>query len=307
MKLYPSLIATALFAGSVTPAVADTKIEDVATLYGEINMSAQYADEGEGSFSELKSNASYIGVKGDYQLNDKLEVFYKVEFQVDLADLSGSDNLKSRDQYIGLRGGFGDFMLGRKDTVTKDLSKRADMFNDYEADFKGLWKGENRNSDSAIYYSPTYNNFGFAASYTFEDSVEGEDALSTAVYWGDNKLKKTDFYAAVMADRDQKGYDTERVMGLAKLGKLKLGAIYHQQEPSIGGETDKGYTVSAEYALDEWRFKGQYQTLEDDFSATVGADYYIGKKTFLFAWYTERDLEDEEDRSWLAVGIQHKF
>ena len=59
------------------------------TVYGKANVSAQYADEGEGSFTELKSNASRIGVKGEQALDGDLSVFYQVEWQVDLADISG--------------------------------------------------------------------------------------------------------------------------------------------------------------------------------------------------------------------------
>ncbi|MFT6895998.1 MAG: putative porin, partial [Paraglaciecola sp.] len=48
-------------------------------------------------------------------------------------------------------------------------------------------------------------------------------------------------------------------------------------------------------------------TLEDDNSITVGGDYKLAKATKAFIWYTDRTLDDSEDQSWLAVGLEHKF
>ena len=50
--------------------VATAQAEPV-TLYGQLNVSAQSSDEGEGRFSELKSNSSRFGLKGDYELEDE--------------------------------------------------------------------------------------------------------------------------------------------------------------------------------------------------------------------------------------------
>ena len=94
-----------------TAAFSAVSYADPVTVYGKANISAQSADEGQGSFTELKSNASRFGVKGDLKLENELEVLYLFEWQVDLADESGSDNIKSRNQYVGLRGNFGTVLL----------------------------------------------------------------------------------------------------------------------------------------------------------------------------------------------------
>ena len=65
--------------------------------------------------------------------------------------------------------------------------------------------------------------------------------------------------------------------------------------------------VSAGYKMGKVTYKAQLQTLEDDQSVSLGADYKLGDKTKLFAWYTDRDYDASVDRSWLAVGIEHKF
>lgn len=292
---------------TLASSVSTATLADPVTLYGKANISAQSTDDGEGSFTELKSNASRLGVKGGLELDNGLEAVYLFEWQVDLTDVSDSDNIKSRNQYVGLRGGFGEVLLGRKDTVLKELSKPVDLFNDYEADLKGLWKGENRVSDMLNYTSPSLNGVKVAVTYIAEDELEGEDGLSAAVFYGDKKLKKSKIFAALAMDSDVKGYDVQRAVVQGKVGSWTLGAIAHKQEKVDSGVSDSGFTASAQYSIKKWKLKAQFQTLEDDDSFSVGADYALGKSTKAYLWYTDRALEQSEDKSWLAVGLEHKF
>ncbi len=277
------------------------------TIYGKANVSAQITDEGAGSFTELKSNASRFGVKGDTKLDNNIEVLYLFEFQVDLADISGAENIKSRNQYVGLKSNFGTVLLGRNDTVLKQAQGKIDIFSDYEADIKGLWKGENRMSNSLTYSSPQFSGLTLGVSYIAEDEAQGQDAQSVSLTYGDSKLKKSKWFAAVAADFDMKGYDTQRASIQGKFDALKLGAILQRQENIETGDSKNGVMVSAAYTVGKVLLKAQYQTLEDDSSATVGADYKLGKSTKAYIWYTDRALDESEDKSWLGVGLEHKF
>lgn len=279
---------------------------DPLTVYGKANISIQSADEGESRVTEIKSNASRFGIKGNVELDNNLEAIYVFEWQVDISDESGAENIKSRNQYVGLKGDFGTIVLGRNDTVLKQSQGKIDQFSDYEADIKGLWKGENRMGDSVTYTSPTISGFSLGVSYIAEDD-DGKDAQSVSLVYGDQGLKKSQWFASVAADFDVKGYDTQRASVQAKFDKLVLGAILHNQEPAGGGESKNGAMVSAAYTLGKVVFKGQYQTLEDDNSVSIGADYKLGKSTKAFVWFTDRGLEGSDDKSWLALGLEHKF
>ncbi|GAA0854648.1 porin [Aliiglaciecola litoralis] len=297
-KLSLSLLAISVSAASFA---------DPITVYGKANISAQAADEGAGSFTEIKSNASRFGVKGDLKLDNDMEVLYTFEWQVDLADESGSDNIKARNQYVGLKGSFGTVLLGRNDTVLKQSQGKIDQFSDYEADIKGLWKGENRMGDSVTYISPTANGFSLGLTYVAEDDVAGDDSQSISLTYGDKALKKDKWFASVAADFDMKGYDSQRFSVQGKFDQLTLGAILHRQESVETGSSKNGVMMSAAYTIGKLVLKGQYQTLEDDNSATIGADYKLGKSTKAFIWYTDRGLDKSEDKSWLALGLEHKF
>ena len=76
--------------------------------------------------------------------------------------LSNNDIFKARNQYVGLAGGFGTVMLGKRDTAFKDTSNKIDLFNDHSADVKVLWEGENREEDSITYYTPSFGQFKLA-------------------------------------------------------------------------------------------------------------------------------------------------
>jgi predicted porin len=282
-------------------------------VYGKANISLQSSDEGEGSFTEVKSNASRIGLKGTHDLGEGLSVIYKAEFQVDLdGDSSKGDSITDRNQYVGLAGGFGEVLLGKNDTMLKQSQGKVDLFSDLNGDIKNLWKGENRMADTLSYKSPKFNDFQVGVTYIAEDAVDAEDGVSVAIFYGDAKLKKSAIFASVAVDSDVKGYDITRATLQGKVSGVVLGAIVQSQEKIDGtGEMD-GFMVSAKYKMDKITFKGQYQAADfkdgDDKSGiTLGADYSLAKSTKLYTFYTTFDMDSGEDQDYLAAGIEYKF
>jgi predicted porin len=302
MNLTKSVVATAIAMSLVAPAMAKE-----VQVYGKANVSFQSADEGSGRFTELVSNASRFGIKGDLKLDGDLTVVYKYEIQIDLADKADGDNLKSRNQYVGLKGSFGEVLLGRNDTALKRSQGKTDLFNDYNADLKRTWKGENRMGDSISFNSVKFNGFQVNVSYITEDDPAGEDGISAALTYGDKYLKKSKFYAAVAMDSDVKGYDTARLIGHFKVGGAKVGLGWQTQEAVDSGVDHDGFLANISYGMGKVVYKAQFQTLEDDNVATIGADYKLGKKTKLFAWFSNFDKDTAVDSDYLAVGIEHKF
>ena len=309
MKLVKTTIALATCSAlSFTAMAADVPSVDV---YGRADLSFQSSDEGDGSFTEIKSNASRIGLKGDYKINDELTVVYKAEFEVDI-DGDG-DVWKARNQYVGLAGGFGEVLLGKNDSIFKQSQGKVDLFNDLNGDIKVLWKGENRLQDTLTYKSPKFSGFQLGVTYQAEEEANGEDALSVAVFYGDKKLKKSKIFASVAFDSEVKGYDITRATVQGKLSGVTLGLMVQSQENiSTGAEMD-GVMVSAKYKIDaKTTLKGQYQLADhkdgDDRSGiSAGVDYKLAKGTKLYAFYTTFDMDSGNDEDYLAAGIQYKF
>jgi len=308
MNTSKNVLTLTLLAGMSIPALADG-----VTVYGKANLSVQNSDDGDGSYTEIKSNASRIGFKGTHKLSDGLEVIYQAEFQVDIdGDSDKGKSITDRNQYVGLRGAFGEVLLGVNDSILKQTQGKLDLFSDYNADIKSLWKGENRVSDSLTYKSPKFNGLQLGVTYIAADSVDSDSAVSIALFYGDKKLKKSKVYAAIAHDSDVKGYDVTRAVISTKISGITVGAIMQTQENVVTGEELDGFMVSAKYKMNKTTLKGQYQ--KADYTGgdsrnglTVGADYSLAKSTKLFAFYTGFDMDSKADKNYLAAGIEYKF
>jgi len=309
MKLVKTSIALATCSAlSLSAMAADMPSVDI---YGRADLAIQSSDEGEGSFSSIESKASRIGLKGGYKINDDLEVVYKAEFQVDL-DGDSDTFWKARNQYVGLKGGFGEVLLGKNDSMLKQSQGKTDLFSDHDADIKTLWKGENRLSDTLTYKSPKFSGFQLGVTYQAEEEAEGEDAFSVAAFYGDKKLKKSKIFASIAMDSEVKGYDTTRATVQGKVAGVTLGLMVQNQENVGSGAEMDGVMVSAKYSFGATTLKGQYQTADhkdgDDRSGiTAGVDYKLAKGTKLYAYYTTFDMDTANDEDYLAAGIQYKF
>ncbi|RMH46774.1 MAG: porin [Gammaproteobacteria bacterium] len=313
-------IALSVFAALAGAAFAD----DALTVYGKINVSVQAVDEANGdNFSEIKSNASRFGIKGKAKLNDGLEAFYKLEWEVDVTDKSKSsqDHLKSRNQVVGLKGGFGTVFVGRHDTPMKKAQKKIDLFNDYEGDIKHVINGENRESNILQYSTPK---IGGALQFNIamipgEDPANGQDSLTDATSFSVT-YNKNDLYLALAQDTDVdgEGVDTTRIVGQYNMDKFQFGLLW---ETTDNGTTDAdgfvlsgamkmsgGNTLKLQYAdSDIWQLgvsaKTKYSTM-----TSLGLDHKLSKKTKVFVWYTDGELGATGDNdTFFAVGVEHKF
>ncbi|MGQ8366387.1 porin [Glaciecola sp. 1036] len=280
----------------------------IGELYSKINVNAQLSDEGGDQFTEIRSNNSWIGVKGDVEVDDDLTVVYRLEWKVDITGESGSDNISARPQYVGLRSKtLGELTIGRNFTPVWAPGRALDLFNHYEGDIKVLWEGENRLTDVVTYITPTFNNFRIETLYQADKSEGGDSAVSSALFYGDRKLKKTSLYAGIAHDFDVEDYDVTRIFARFKLAGAQIGAMYQTQEPAVGGESENGVLLNASYKVKNIDYKIQYQTLEDDSNFNIGLDYILSKSLKLYTWYSLIDKEDVEDKSYFALGIQYNW
>ncbi|MCK8045612.1 porin [Shewanella sp. 1CM18E] len=309
-----TLIASALTTATLSSAYA----ADPLTVYGKLNVTAQSNDVNDESTTTIQSNASRFGVKGAFELSSSLEAFYTIEYEVDTGDES-KDNFEARNQFVGLRGNFGAFSVGRNDTMLKVSQGKVDQFNDLSGDLKNLFKGENRIEQTATYVTPSFSGFKVGVTYAADGagSQYSQDGFSVAAMYGDSGLKKSPIYASVAYDSDVKGYEVVRATVQGKIAGFKLGGMYQQEEQTygsdgvatVGAESKTGYLLSAAYQIEAVVLKAQYQDMEDKGESwSLGGDYKLGKPTKLFAFYTNRSYENiDNDDSYFGVGLEHKF
>lgn len=146
-------IAFSLFAGTTFAA---------PTFYGEIDATVDYLPEDNASpvsdkdVIELSSNNSFVGLKGDEKLTDRLSAIYAIEWAFN-SDGEGDDWSK-RNRFVGLKDAkLGTLKIGAHDTPLKQLSSPVDTFNNYvgnRADVSGIFTGESRVANAVVYEAP---------------------------------------------------------------------------------------------------------------------------------------------------------
>ncbi len=252
-KLLPLLIA------GVAAASANVALAGVPTLYGKVNVTLNKYDLEQRSGTaavdqkddwELESNASRLGVKGDYDINATLKAIYKLEYQVDIDNGTNSNGreLSQRNIYGGFQStSWGSLIGGKNDTPLKLIQTTAagseiDRFNDLPiGDIQNIMVGENRADNIIMYTTPVFSGFGATlavmpgeesgqptttAGVTTKNDNDGfADRTSVAVYY--NSL---DFYVGLAADQNVQNADVIRLAGEVTLGPVKVGALYQTAE-----------------------------------------------------------------------------
>lgn len=134
------------------------------TFYGEIDATVDYLPEDnrapfkDKDVVELSSNSSFVGLKGEEKLTDRLNAIYAIEWAFN-SDGEGSD-WSQRNRFVGLKDAkLGTLKIGAHDTPLKQLSSPVDTFNNYvgnKADVTGIMTGETRLSNAVVYESPAF-------------------------------------------------------------------------------------------------------------------------------------------------------
>lgn len=174
------LLAIAVAAALVAPAaaMADT------TLYGKLHASVgavkgTTATAGANpvfttaSRSAVESHQSRIGVKGATALDNGMEATYGLEYNVELDGDNAANNLSARNQFVGLKGGFGEVRVGRHDTPAKLATAGLDVFADTYADMSTVVASDGHRVNNAVAYINKFGPVGFAAAHS--TGIAGQD------------------------------------------------------------------------------------------------------------------------------------
>ncbi|MCH7308790.1 porin [Acinetobacter sp. NIPH 1852] len=132
-------------------------------IYGEIDASLDYLPENNATKSDrdvwkVNSNSSFLGLKGEEKLTERLSAVYLIEWAFN-ADGDGTD-WSQRDRYVGLKDDkYGTLKVGKNNSPLKKLSSAVDSFNNYvrnTADITSIMPGENRINNTVVYESPKF-------------------------------------------------------------------------------------------------------------------------------------------------------
>ncbi len=309
-----SLIALAVLAASGTAFAATSNVD----VYGELRLAYENCDTNDGV---VKNRNSRIGVKGSEDLGGGMSAIYKAEFLIGsttgngAAGYSAGENVRNRDQFVGLKGGFGTVIVGSHNSPEK-ITIGGNMFEDTLGDKSQILGEESGYKDRVIaYVSPDFNGFHAAAAAVTVTGAGVEEVAGTsyALVYANGPLSvaagATSYDAAASADSKSLtiGY---------KIGDVALRATTQKSEAGTGGaNTDYSANyVDATYKMGAFDLTAAYGkrnvegTGADLKATTVGVRYNLSKRTNVQAVYNDYDsTTNSADAGNFALHVNHSF
>ena len=282
------------------------------TFYGKINTSYERSDKNFKTDIDFKNNASRVGIKGKFDLNENLKISYQFENEIDPTDgrgrADGEKVFKERNTFIALEGNFGKIFTGTHDTALKIAQLKVDLFNDTRADIKYLFQGENRMNSFVGYTSPEIIKGLKVTLNSISQSTGSFDSYSLNYSRGSMKL-------AIASDSNGKGYDNQRIASTFPIESLGIdvGVLYQSTKKLSTGVSEKGNLISLKKKVSD---KGSVYLqvassdikLEPGKQNSLGYTYKISKVAKVFLHYS--DLESDKtskNAEYVSVGFEYKF
>ena len=300
-----------LLLAAVVATMGMSAAQAAPTLYGKVNVSVDSYDDGKDDKTEVNSNASRIGVKGEEKLTDQLAAIYQAEWEIDVD--GGDDVFKKRNIFAGLKwADVGTLKAGIMDTPFKDAAGGyRDVFNDYaHADIKEMMYGEERVENvihietdpklmgGVVFALQAQQGESTSDTVAYTDGARNSiaDGLSTSISYANKDLgfegviagnfKSIGDFAAVGISNAPA--DAIRVGGSFDLGKigatgLYLGAMWQTAE--ISDYTNlEAFSVTPAYA-------GDYNKVEEN-AWLISATYKLANTPWTFkAQYQQADTD----------------
>lgn len=312
------LIAIAVGAAAVMPALA---LADVS-IYGRAHVSVDFLDDGaDYSETNLSSNSSRIGFKGDHEINPSLKAFFQIEQEINFATGSnGSNSFATRDTFVGLKGDFGAVQMGRFDSPFKKARGPANLFGDQVGDMRNLARTGNARFDERYdntlqYTTPSFGGFNLAVAYSVyagQSAVEDQDAdaFSTSLNYAAGPFAASLAYEKVEEEADSRGErDAVRAAASYNLTEaFKMVGFYQTTEyDGVVDTTDAvrdlnttdTYGLGGEFKLtDATALKAMWMTLDSDADNAdadmwvLGVEHKLDKAVRVYANYAVVDNDD---------------
>jgi len=347
-KLLAIAVGAAMFAVSTAATAGDEP-----TFYGKLHVSIDNMDNGgtgdaaDGLF--VSSNSSRLGIKGAVDLDGGLKAVYKYEMSTNYSSngkaSSDKEGLKGdRNAYVGLKGGFGQFVVGRHDMPMKTVGRKADLFGDTIGDTRSVARGKVGGDDYAdrrndvMMYTNKFGAVGVKAMYAPEETGKDNTDMGLGIDFMAGPVKvmfahETHGKGNLTGTKDSTG---DIITGMYKMGDMAFLAGYGQVSDLDGDSGDAGqvtaYTLGGKMKSGMNTFKLQYTMAETDVSKTastliaVGVDHALSKKTSVYAVYAGITNDDNagagftntghdgtvaavsgKDSTGLSLGMIHKF
>jgi predicted porin len=291
-------------------------------IYGKINVSGDYIDNGNTTDITVASNSSRLGFKGKKALKHNLQAIWKLESELDVSGEKFSDGttgLKSRNRYLGLSHELGTVIVGYHDTPYKTFGGMAGVFHDSIAERRGILgagNGDNkmniRAKNSVMYTSPKWNNVQLKLMRsTGEDGGSTGDEMpvtSSSLVYND----KTYYFGVSYEEQTSLDATGLRIGGGTKFGDTTLNLMYEGLNSSTRPEFDRAaYGGSVTHKIGDAILKAQifmaddYKNQKDSGGMIwgLGADYKLDKSFTIYGIVA--GVNNDENSKIVLAGSGH--
>lgn len=319
-----SLIALAVLGVMVGAAQAQSSV----TIYGRIDASLMHNDP-LGGASQWTVDSGTIsgsrwGLMGSEDLGGGLKLNFTLEqgFSVDTGTNAVAGQGFSRQAWIGMSGGFGEFRVGKPWTAYDDVSGAINAMFDsgfsVENNFFGS-TGYNANPANTIRYStPSFGGFSAAISYSLDEVRNTDTSVKSisAAYAGGPLTVGAGYQIEELGGTNNKftrvsaSYDLGSAVVKALYGNVRYPAAAKTNEYSLGVDVPLGsaLTVSAGYGYSK---DNAARGNEKRTGFTVGAMYMLSKRTDVYAGVTDWDGKTAgvktSGNTKYGFGMRHSF
>lgn len=298
------------------------------SIYGVGHVSADSIDNGTQKSDYIHSNSSHLGFKGSHDLGNGLSVLFQYESGVDItgngtgdgngsANSSGQVFTRTRDSFVGLKGGFGTVRIGRLPALNQWLYG-YNVFDSQAGDLGNIWGGDGlpgRVDHAASYHTSDFGGFSLGLTYVFNQGVSNTNAYIAKGDYANGRLKLGGAYGnfgnggGTLSDSK-----TTAITVNYDFGAFNLGGGW-QRETDIGGVSNADrnkYTLGAATKVgNSGTVKAQYASAGDlngtsNTSASqwaVGYDYAWDKNTTLYVVYAKTN--NDASASYSAYDYGH--
>jgi predicted porin len=304
------------------------------TVYGNVHLSLNAADndlpDQENNLS-VSSNTSAIGAKGSEDLGDGLKAIYKVEWAINIGPspttipddgfvgaasaADGVGNLVGRDQFVGLKGGWGTIKFGTMSSNYKQMGSKVDALYRTPMEGRAFIKTQSnlhggkainrgRQTHTAQYVSPKMAGVQLVANTTFSGS--NDESMGIGLRWSNKAfLAYADYYNSQTGATSN---ITDPGTGIVVIPK---GDAVVDCSAANNCSMESAWKVGGKFTADVWSLAAQYESAAD----RVGADYLHTQATFninknnMFALtYGMQDVDNSENDSvGYALAYDHKM
>ena len=314
------LLALAVAGALAAPMAVQAQGSNVQ-IYGVLNPSVDFIDNGDDSGAVMSNNSSRIGFKGSEDLGNGLKAIFQLESAVDI-DNRGGAGWTARDSWAGLAGSFGTVQLGNMFSAYKTSTNFVDPFGDTIGDYNNVFSRstfgsfDKRFENAINYISPNFGGFSVMATYGLINDLDGDgfeddsgnsdnDSLSLAATYKTGGLT---LVAAYENQGESATVEDIRAFKLAagyKFGSTAVALAWAKEDygqlraTNVDRERDVIH-ASVKHSMGNIDLLASY-TWADDFddiddsgidAFAVGAAYNFSKRTQIGAYYSHLKVDD---------------